>query len=236
MNDTFGEKIKNARKLKGWTQRQLASMVKSSHNSVSDWENNKAKPDPDTIELLCGALDVTPSFLLSNSEEEFTPNEKLLVKKYRSLDDSGREFVELIIDREAQRREEIEKAEKERVPVRVMAYIGKIAAAGVPVDSFSIFSMDTKEIPDTPESRMADFAIGVSGDSMEPDFYDGDTALVKMVRRVEVGEIGIFQKENGLWIKRCTENGLRSINSKYEDMIDEQEVLCIGKVVGKVER
>ena len=54
---TFGEKLKSARKSKKMTQESLAKLIGAKHNSVSDWENDKSKPDMDTIELLCGALD-----------------------------------------------------------------------------------------------------------------------------------------------------------------------------------
>ena len=61
---SFGEKIKLARKSKKLTQKQLAEKIGAAHNSISDWENNKNKPDPDTIELLCVVLDITPNYLL----------------------------------------------------------------------------------------------------------------------------------------------------------------------------
>lgn len=64
---TFGEKIKTARKSKEMTQRQLADLIGAKHNSVSDWENDKNKPDPDTIELLCGVLGVEPNYLFGNN-------------------------------------------------------------------------------------------------------------------------------------------------------------------------
>ncbi len=69
---TLGEKIKFARKAKGFTQHQLADMVKAKHNSISDWENDKSRPDMDTVELLCGALEITPTYLVgSKSDEEY---------------------------------------------------------------------------------------------------------------------------------------------------------------------
>ncbi len=80
MDLTFGGKIKEARKAKNLTQKQLAEKIGAKHNSVSDWENNKNKPDPDTIELLCGVLDITPNYLLSLETVEFSPVEKLLIK------------------------------------------------------------------------------------------------------------------------------------------------------------
>lgn len=103
MELSFGEKIRNARKLKGLTQRQLAEQVDAKHNSISDWENNKNKPDPDTIELLCGILNITPNYLLATSSQDFSPAEKLLIKKYRDLDDHGREMVDFTLEKEWER-------------------------------------------------------------------------------------------------------------------------------------
>lgn len=70
----LGEKIKAARKQKKLTQKELASMIGAAHNSVSDWENGKNRPDPDTIQNICWALDVTPNYLLGDYEEQTTPN------------------------------------------------------------------------------------------------------------------------------------------------------------------
>lgn len=69
---TFGEKIKQARKTLGLTQRQLADIIGAKHNSISDWENDKNKPDPDTIELLLGALKINANDLFeSTSSAEY---------------------------------------------------------------------------------------------------------------------------------------------------------------------
>lgn len=103
MELTFGEKIKEARKTKGMTQKQLAEKIGAKHNSVSDWENNKNKPDPDTIELLCGVLDIAPNYLLAVSTSEFSPAEKLVIKKYRDLDGHGKEMVDFTLEKEWER-------------------------------------------------------------------------------------------------------------------------------------
>lgn len=98
MNLTFGEKIKEARKAKKLTQKQLANKIGAAHNSISDWENNKNKPDPDTIELLCGVLDISPNYLLTTAHDDFSPSEKLLIKKYRELDKRGKELVDSVLE------------------------------------------------------------------------------------------------------------------------------------------
>lgn len=63
----FGERLRNARKNKGLTQKQLADLIGAKHNSISDWENNKNRPDPDTIEYICGALEIPVSHLFSDT-------------------------------------------------------------------------------------------------------------------------------------------------------------------------
>lgn len=104
---TLGEKIKSARKAKGLTQRQLADMVSAKHNSVSDWESNKSKPDMDTVELLCGALDLTPTYLVgSKSDDEYAdiigkimnePGLLDMIDDYRNLSENDKKAICQII-------------------------------------------------------------------------------------------------------------------------------------------
>lgn len=59
---SFGEKLRQARKRRGLTQRELAQAVDARHNSVSNWESGKNQPDPETIRRLCGVLEVDPNY------------------------------------------------------------------------------------------------------------------------------------------------------------------------------
>lgn len=68
--DTFGLRLKEARKAKGLTQKQLAETIGAKHNSISNWENDQNKPDPDTIELICGVLDIEPNYLLKKTQDD----------------------------------------------------------------------------------------------------------------------------------------------------------------------
>ena len=61
---TLGESIRNARMAKGLTQKQLAELIGSKNNSVSNWEHGTHKPDIDTLERLCKVLDISPVELL----------------------------------------------------------------------------------------------------------------------------------------------------------------------------
>jgi len=101
---TFGEKLKQARKNKGYTQKELAELIKAKHNSISNWEKDQNKPDPDTIEIICGVLGIKPNYLFDKVNEElYTVGEENLIKKYRRLDSHGQEIIDRILDLEFKR-------------------------------------------------------------------------------------------------------------------------------------
>lgn len=83
---TFGEKIKTARISKHYTQRQLAELINAKHNSISDWEKDKSKPDMDTVELICGVLDLSPGYLMDGAKTSVPSSE---------LSDTYTELIEL---------------------------------------------------------------------------------------------------------------------------------------------
>ena len=65
MSVCIGDKIRDARKAAGLTQRQLAEKIKVSNTSISNWEQGVSCPDPDTIQNLCWALDVQPNYFFN---------------------------------------------------------------------------------------------------------------------------------------------------------------------------
>ena len=64
MNETFGQRLKRIRKGKKYTQRKLAKKSGLYHQSISNYEKERAQPNLPTIEWLCKALDVTATELL----------------------------------------------------------------------------------------------------------------------------------------------------------------------------
>lgn len=244
---TFGEKLRQSRQIKKMTQKQLADLVGAKHNSVSDWENNKNKPDPDTIELLCGVLEISPNFLLSASEESFSLEETEHIKKYRTLDEHGKESVNITLQREFIRMEQL--AEKDRTiaelsevnieadnqpAMRIINYYYRLASAGTGQILFDMPPTKRIEIPDLPEYRKADYAIGVNGNSMEPTYKDGDTLLVEMTEDIAIGEIGIFLVNNESYVKKLGNSELLSLNPESPNITLNETAKCMGKVIGKL--
>jgi len=82
-----------------------------------------------------------------------------------------------------------------------------------------------------------DFALRVSGDSMEPLILDGQVIWVKEQELLDSGDIGIFTYSDNVYCKKLIANGgkafLRSLNPVYDDIEIKEDFgfKTIGKVV-----
>ena len=65
---TFGEKLKKARLVAGYTQEELASMLTISRAAVAKWESDRGMPDVSNLKALAEALNVSVDFLLDDGE------------------------------------------------------------------------------------------------------------------------------------------------------------------------
>lgn len=239
MLSTFGERLKSARISQKLTQKQLAIKIDAKHNSVSDWENNKNKPDPDTIELLCGVLGISPNYLLGAADDDtLSLKEKNLIEKYRHLDHHGTKIVDMVIDEEYSRSISIkETPPQEETNLIAFPVSPYKASAG---SGYLLFDEEPDEIwsvISNSETRKADIGITVSGDSMEPLYYDGDVLLVRKQPDINIGEIGVFIKDGQGYVKKKGEDRLISLNKLRPDIYPSEfgEICCFGKVIGKLE-
>lgn len=77
----FGEKLKNERKNKGWSQEELAEKLFVSRQSVSKWENGQNYPSIEIIIKVSDLFGITIDELL-RSDEELT---KKVIKDSKQL-------------------------------------------------------------------------------------------------------------------------------------------------------
>ncbi|WP_147539362.1 AAA family ATPase [Anaerotruncus rubiinfantis] len=86
----------------------------------------------------------------------------------------------------------------------------------------------------------ADFALKISGDSMEPKYCEGDIILVKQQSSIDNAQIGIVTIDNEVFCKKIitTEETplLVSLNSKYRprSVAQEERFAVLGVVLGKI--
>lgn len=106
------------------------------------------------------------------------------------------------------------------------------ASAGTGIYLDSEYAQKIRVLADE-TTRKANYLVRVSGNSMEPRFYDGDIVLVKEQSTVNPGEIGIFVLNDEGYIKLFGGNRLISINPDYEDIkiTDSDSLYCQGKVL-----
>lgn len=249
----IGYRIKEARENQGLTQTELGKIVGVTGSAITNYENETSHPKEPIMYKLIEALKVDANYLfqdcvkLPKEANDVTLAEYEHIKKYRFISthsSDGAVVVDTVLDREyaiaeklREQKEQLEKVQKmdmevaeEIVPLRLWAYYGKIACAGTGF-IFDDIPSDTVQAPDA----NADFIIGVNGNSMEPDYSDGEKLYIKKVERINPGEVGIFTINNECFLKEYGKDGLVSKNKKYDDIPGNEDVRLIGKVVGKVE-
>lgn len=110
-----------------------------------------------------------------------------------------------------------------------LAELPASAGTGIYLDSDQT---ETIKVAANEKTRQTDFAVKVSGDSMEPRYYSGDIVLVRD-EPVNVGEIGIFVYEGEGYIKKLGDGCLISLNPKYPNIQIENpdSLFCQGRVI-----
>lgn len=72
----FGDRIRDARKAAGLTQRQLAERLGVSNTSISNWEKGLSRPDADMIQKLCVILSLQPNYFYGTESAPAEPGKR----------------------------------------------------------------------------------------------------------------------------------------------------------------
>ncbi|MBQ8416961.1 MAG: helix-turn-helix domain-containing protein [Clostridia bacterium] len=109
------------------------------------------------------------------------------------------------------------------------------AGVGVYLDESQAESIS---IPNNEKTADAEYALRISGNSMEPKYHDGDILLVQSGESIDVGEAGIFLLDGSGFFKIYAGDRLLSLNPDYAPILlkDFADVQCKGRVVGKLKR
>jgi Predicted transcription factor, homolog of eukaryotic MBF1 len=65
----FGERLRIARKRKGYKQKELASKINVSSQNYNHYERSRYEPSLETLSLICQILEVSADWLLGNNEK-----------------------------------------------------------------------------------------------------------------------------------------------------------------------
>ncbi len=214
---------------------------------------------------ICRALDCSLDYIVSGTPENhhnytLTDGEIALVEHYRRLDSHGSELVALVLDKEYERvtAQSYAAAPAPAAPVRqpeikpskasftrVAGGLGKRTislydlpvSAGTGVYLFDSVATDIA-IPDNAKTAEADYALRISGDSMEPKYHDRDVLLIQECDQIEPGELGIFVLDGEGYFKKFGGDCLISLNPFYAPIMlrDFTDIRCCGRVIGKLHK
>ena len=234
----YGNTIRRYRESCGLDQRTVGEAIGYSTNTISNWENGVSRPDIDAIPRLCSLLHIPlPVFFDIQNDPTIPEDEIELLNEYRNLNSENRQTVMQLTKRLSKSEAQFRKMLKRlkdciTLPVQLLA-----AAAGVGVPSDEPLKPGRMLVSDNRLSQKADAIYLVNGNSMEPNYHDGDYVYVQHTNTLRYGEVGIFIVAGAPYIKEYRKSGLYSYNKNYRIMKlnEDDDVRLVGRVLGHVE-
>lgn len=266
--ETYIDRIKRLKNEKKITNEQLSEMTGIPLSTMSKLlAGISEQPKLINVVAIARALGCSLDYLVNGDGEcdhesgnryILAPDEAAVVEDFRSLDTHGKELVTMVIHKEKERlypRTLVRSTRTSRVlstpevdmfdPENVDRPAGKRAiilydmpvSAGTGIDLSEEYAGELL-IPNNEQTKDADFALRISGNSMEPKFHDGDILLVHSTEHANQGELGIFVLDGAGYFKKHGGDRLLSLNPAYAPIMlsDYTNVSCVGRVIGKMYR
>lgn len=222
MDNLLGERVRILREEKKMTQKELADKLGfKNYTTITKWEKGDNLPRGKELKELAELFNVTSDWLLGLDDYRKAPD---IVPIYSQLEPPRQRTVYNFAEHQLD--------EQNNVNEESTVYLYGQTAAGAPIAYGDInYDVVSGDIP-----KDADGALFVNGDSMEPLIENGSIIFYKKQPVVENGEVAVVELNGSeVTCKKFYFNGqdiiLRSINDKYEDMIINEGVRVIGKVI-----
>ena len=240
----IAENITHFRKQRGITQKELAKEVGITASTMTDYMKLRNAPSFGVIQKLADYFGVKKSDIDTTFKEESTNSlpdapdllTQQITDKVVQLTTPNKKIVlrtseELL---ESQNEEETKVNEvSEAIQLYSYDYYDHPASAGT-----GQYLNDVRvERIELPVDVDADFVIPIKGDSMEPDYHDGDLVFIQTSVDLNDGVIGVFNYNGDAYIKQLVidkdQAYLHSLNPAYKDMpiTPETDFRIIGEVV-----
>lgn len=219
--------IKNIEYNRVPVKEHMIKLICQTFNVNEDWLRNGTEPIFNKEKEDNNQEDI----LTSLEKQGVKPNVLTLIETYLNMTEDGKELFDKYLDDFISKKNLISENEKtsEELSITLDNNISfsntiEIKLYDLPVSagtgtylfediSYEMMSVDTRQYPNV------DFALRISGDSMEPRFFHNDIIYVKSTQHINNGQIGIFYYENEAYLKKLhIENNkmfLVSLNDKY---------------------
>ena len=233
----MADNIKRLLSAKGLNPRQLAIALDFKYTTVNDWVNAKTYPRIDKIEMLANFFNVSKSDLVENKNEEIATTSPVQAIYDQLTPPRQAKALTYLEKQLLEQNEEETKINEVSEVIQLYSYnyYDHPASAGT-----GQYLNDVRvEQIELPIDVDADFVIPIKGDSMEPDYHDGDLVFIQTSVDLNNGVIGVFNYNGEAYIKQLVidteQSYLHSLNPKYKDMpiTPETDFRIIGEVVGR---
>lgn len=239
MDCTICERMRFLRKSKNWTMAQAAENLGISKSGYQKYEYGVREVGIEMLAKIANLYNVSADYLLGRESApnpfelldlQTEINEDKVVEEYMQLPKEWRKILLEIMKQLADASTQTD--EPQIATLIIQKHLNK-ASAGYGYDLSDTDEWEEVEVVDTLQARRADFAVEVEGDSMNPDFYDGELALIKKTPDISVGDVGLFIHDGQGFIKEYGTDCLISRNPEYDNVYGES--YCVGVVIGKAE-
>ena len=216
---------------KGVDRNTLCADLDLKYTTVRDWLKGITYPRIGKIELLANYFNINKSDLIENKNSTAQPSDSLLeeiTNTARKLNTDNKKIVlrmseDLLDEQEKRRKAKINEA-SEAISLYQVEVVSETAAACGFNYGFGYEDTDIETIEVDEKPPHHDIATKVSGDSMQPDYQDGDILyLVDKGLTTYSGNLAVIAYGDRSYFKKIyTENGrlrLVSLNDKYGDII-----------------
>ena len=246
--NALGLSIEEYRKKAGMSRTDLAKRMDMTLGGVSAWEYGRTRPDIDSLKKLCSILNVSSDELLEieGTFSHLKDDEKNLIASYRSLPKREKEyvrgFVGIMTEAQSSMDEPQIYAITDHVSDKAVRRMVKLPLNPLSICAGNGIFLEEEgegeylQLKYEPILSKCDEILRVSGDSMEPEYSDGDLVLVQHADMLNYGETGVFAVDGEGLIKKYQKDGLYPLNPKYSVIRpgSESHVRCFGRVLGKV--
>ena len=233
----IGENIKQYRLQNGWTQQELGSKIGMSKNAIGNYEKGFRSPKKDTMFDLANAFNISIDDLFPPIQKDSSSNTPQIQTIYDQLAPPRQAKVLTYAERQLYEQKSEDNTKKNEVSEAIQLYrydyYDHPASAGT-----GQYLNDVRvERIELPVDIDADFVIPIKGDSMEPDYHDGDLVFIQTSVDLNNGVIGVFNYNGDAYIKQLVidkeQAYLHSLNPAYKDMpiTPETDFRIIGEVV-----
>ena len=217
---------------KGVDRNTLCADLDLKYTTVRDWLKGITYPRIGKIELLANYFNINKSDLIENKISTAQPSDSLLeeiTNTARKLSPENKKIVlrtseDLLDEQEKRRKAKNNEVSEKVIDLYQVEVVSETAAACGFNYGFGYDDTDRETIEVDEQPPRHDIATKVSGDSMQPDYQDGDILyLADKGLTTYNGDLAVIAYGDRSYFKKIyTENGrlrLVSLNDKYEDII-----------------